>query len=64
MIPQEWTGGIDVNATWNVWDEPQTKTVSTTLSSVTWQRGYSYTYTFTVTPTDLTVNTSKYTEQW
>jgi hypothetical protein len=64
MIPQEWTGGIDVNATWNVWDESQTKTVSTTLSSVTWQRGHSYTYTFTVTPTDLTVNTSKYTEQW
>lgn len=64
MIPQTWSGGIDVNATWNVWDEPQTKTVSTTLSSVTWQRGYSYTYTFTVTPTDLTVNTSKFTEQW
>ncbi len=64
MIPQTWSGGIDVNATWNVWGESQTKTVSTTLSSVTWQRGYSYTYTFTVTPTDLTVNTSKYTEQW
>ena len=64
MIPQEWTGGIDVNATWNVWGESQTKTVSTTLSSITWQRGNSYTYTFTVTPTDLTVNTSKFTEQW
>ena len=64
MIPQTWSGGIDVNATWSVWGESQTKTVSTTLNSVTWQRGYSYTYTFTVTPTDLTVNTSKYTEQW
>jgi len=64
MIPQEWTGGIDVNATWNVWGESQTKTVSTTLSPITWQRGNSYTYTFTVTPTDLTVNTSKFTEQW
>ena len=64
MIPQEWTGGIDVNATWNVWGESQTKTVSTTLSSITWQRGNSYTYTFTVTPTDLIVNTSKFTEQW
>lgn len=64
MIPQEWTGGIDVNATWNVWGESQTKTVSTTLSPITWQRGYSYTYTFNITETDLVVNTSKYTEQW
>lgn len=64
VIPQTWEGVIEVNATWNVWGESQTKTVSTTLSSVTWQRGYSYTYTFTVTPTDLTVNTSKFTEQW
>lgn len=64
VIPQTWAGAIDVNATWNVWGESQTKTVSTTLSSVTWQRGNSYTYTFTITPTDLTVNTSKFTEQW
>ena len=64
MIPQEWSGGIDVNATWNVWGESQTKTVSTTLSPITWLRGNSYTYTFNITETDLVVNTSKYTEQW
>ena len=64
VIPQTWAGTIEVNATWNVWGESQTKTVSTTLGSVTWLRGNSYTYTFTITPTDLVVNTSKYTEQW
>ena len=64
MIPQEWTGGIDVNATWDVWGVTKNHDVSTTLSSITWQAGYSYTYTFTITETDLTVNVAKFTEQW
>ena len=64
MIPQGWTGGIDVNATWDVWGVTKNHDVSTTLSSITWQAGYSYTYTFTITETDLTVNVAKFTEQW
>jgi len=65
MIPQEWEGVIEVNATWNVWGEPKTNTVSKDLEgTINWQRGYSYTYTFNITETDLVVNTSKYTEQW
>ena len=65
MIPQTWEGVIEVNATWNVWGESKTNTVSKDLEgTITWQRGYSYTYTFNITETDLVVNTSKYTEQW
>lgn len=65
VIPQTWEGVIEVNATWNVWGEPKTQTVSTDLTgTITWTAGNSYTYTFTITETDLVVNTSKYTEQW
>ncbi|MBE6248808.1 MAG: fimbrillin family protein [Prevotella sp.] len=65
VIPQTWEGVIEVNATWNVWGESKTNTVSKDLEgTITWQRGYSYTYTFNITETDLVVNTSKYTEQW
>lgn len=63
MIPQSWAGEIEVNATWDVWGELQTRTVSTTVST-TWLAGHSYTYTFTITPTDLKVDTEKFTEQW
>lgn len=63
MIPQSWAGEIEVNATWDVWGELQTRTVSTTVPT-TWVAGHSYTYTFTITPTDLKVDTEKFTEQW
>ena len=65
MIPQDWNGEIEVNASWNDWgDTPVSHTVSTTLPAITWQPGYSYTYTFTISTDDLTVNTTNYTEQW
>ena len=66
MIPQTWSGVIEVNAIWTDWDESVAHTVSVTLPELqrTWVAGTSYTYTFTITETDLIVNTSKYTEQW
>lgn len=65
VIPQLWTGEIEVNASWNDWgDSPVPHTVSTKIPDVTWQPGYSYTYTFNITPEDLTVNTTNFTEQW
>ena len=65
MIPQEWTGEIEVNASWNDWgDTPVPHTVTTTIPAITWAAGTSYTYTFTISPDDLTVNTTNYTEQW
>ena len=63
-IPQNWTGAIEVNASWNDWgDTPVPHTVTATIPT-TWESGYSYTYTFNITPEDLTVNTSNFTEQW
>ena len=65
MVPQTFAGDIVVNATWTDWGEPTAHTVNTTLpSSITWEAGKRYTYTFTITETDLTVDGSKYTEQW
>lgn len=65
VVPQTFAGEIEVNASWNDWgDTPVAHTVSTTITSVTWQAGYSYTYTFTITPEDLTVDVSNFTEQW
>lgn len=65
MIPQEWTGEIEVNASWNDWgDTPVAHTVTTTIQTITWQPGYSYTYTFTISPDDLIVDTTNFTEQW
>lgn len=66
MIPQTWSGVIEVNAIWTDWDESVAHTVSVTLPELqrTWAPGTNYTYTFTITETDLIVNTSKYTEQW
>lgn len=62
VIPQNWTGGIEVNATWTELDI--TQTVSTTIPAITWQAGYSYTYTFTINPNATIVKTDKFTEQW
>ena len=62
VIPQNWTGEIEVNATWTELDI--TQTVSTTIPAITWQAGYSYTYTFTINPNALIVKTDKFTEQW
>ena len=64
MIPQEWTGGIDVNITWDNWGESVTETLSTIVPTVTWQPGYSYTYTFTISKYALIVDVNKFTEQW
>ncbi|MBR6492725.1 MAG: fimbrillin family protein [Paludibacteraceae bacterium] len=65
VIPQEWAGEIEVNASWNDWgDTPVPHQLSTTITAVTWRVGYSYTYTFNITPEDLTVNLTNFTEQW
>lgn len=65
VIPQEFSGEIEVNAGWNDWgDTPVEHTVTATISSITWQPGYSYTYTFNITPEDLVVNLTDFTEQW
>ena len=64
VVPQTFAGEIEVNATWIDWGEEFAHNVSTTISSQTWQAGYSYTYTFTIRETDLRVNVEKYTEQW
>lgn len=65
VIPQTFAGEIEVNASWNDWgDTPVPHTMSTTITSVTWQAGYSYTYTFTISTDDLVVNITNFTEQW
>lgn len=64
MIPQNWTGNIEVEATWVDWGVSLKHTLTKQIDAVTWAPGTSYTYTFTITETDLIVNTSKYTEQW
>ncbi len=64
IVPQTFSGNIEMNATWIDWGEEFAHNVSTTISSQTWEPGYSYTYTFTIRETDLRVNVEKYTEQW
>lgn len=64
MIPQEWEGDIEVEATWTDWGEQLKHALSTKVSTVTWAAGTCYTYTFDITETDLIVNTEKFTEQW
>ena len=65
VIPQNWGGEIEVTASWTVWGERVSHTLSTTLNNTqNWKPGYSYTYTFTITETDLIVNTERFTEQW
>ena len=64
MVPQNWAGDIEVNATWIDWGESIAHTVTASVPT-TWVAGYSYTYTFTISETDLKVEiTDKYTEQW
>lgn len=63
MVPQNWAGDIEVNATWIDWGESIAHNVTTSVPT-TWAPRYSYTYTFTITATDLKVDTSKFTEQW
>lgn len=63
MVPQDWTGAVEVNATWTVWGEEVAHTISTSVPT-DWHSGSIYTYTFTITETNLKVDTSKYTEQW
>ena len=64
MVPQDFAGQIEVNASWNDWgDTPVAHTVTATIPT-TWEAGTSYTYTFNITPEDLTVNTANFTEQW
>lgn len=65
VIPQGWTGQIEVNASWKDWgDDLVPHTVSTTIPAITWEAGKSYTYTFNISPDDLVVNVTNYTEQW
>lgn len=64
MIPQTWSGAIEVEATWDDWGVSLKHTLSTTLPPITWAAGTSYTYTFTISETELIVNGTKYTEQW
>lgn len=64
MIPQNWTGNIEVEATWDDWGVSLKHTISTKIDAVDWAPGTCYTYTFTITETDLIVNSAKYTEQW
>lgn len=63
MIPQEWTGEIEVSATWTEWGETINSTVTATVPT-DWQPGYSYNYVFTISSEDLKVDTEKFTEQW
>lgn len=63
MIPQEWTGEIEVSATWKEWGETVTETVTATVPTA-WLAGYSYDYVFTISKYDLTVDVEKFTEQW
>ena len=65
VIPQEWNGEIEVNASWNDWgDTPVAHTVTATIPAITWEAGKSYTYTFSISTDDLVVNITNFTEQW
>ena len=64
MIPQNWTGEIEVNANCLYWGEKKNYPSLTTTVPTNWQPGYSYTYTFNISPDDLIVNVAKFTEQW
>ena len=64
MIPQNWTGEIEVNANCLYWGKKKNYPSLTTTVPTNWQPGYSYTYTFNISPDDLIVNVAKFTEQW
>ena len=63
VLPQTFTGDIEVVAKWTDWGEDINHTVTATVP-MTWQPGYTYTYTFNIINGDLVVNSEKYTEQW
>ena len=63
VIPQDWTGAIEVSATWKEWGEDVSETLTATVPTA-WLAGYSYDYVFTISKYDLTVDVSKFTEQW
>lgn len=63
MIPQNWAGAIEIQATWTDWGEPFLHHLYSTVPT-NWAAGYSYSYTFTITQFDLRVDTVKFTEQW
>jgi hypothetical protein len=64
VIPQEFGGEIEVNASWTEWGEAKDNQTLTATVPTTWQPGYSYTYTFTITEFDLKVDIARFTEQW
>jgi hypothetical protein len=64
VIPQNWTGEIEVNASWTEWGEAKDNQTLTATVPTNWQPGYSYTYTFTITEFDLKVDIARFTEQW
>ena len=65
VIPQDWTGEIEVSATWTEWGVTQsTHTLTASVGATTWQPGYSYDYVFTISSADLKVDTNRFTEQW
>ena len=65
VIPQEWTGEIEVSATWTEWGVTQSAhTLTASVGATTWQPGCSYDYVFTISSEDLKVDTARFTEQW
>ena len=63
VVPQNWTGDIEVDISWNNWGETEDATLTATIPT-NWEAGHSYTYTFNVSKYALTVNIEKFTEQW
>jgi len=63
VIPQDWTGAIEVSATWKEWGEDVSETLTASVPTA-WLAGYSYDYVFTISKYDLTVDVEKFTEQW
>jgi hypothetical protein len=63
MIPQSWTGQIEVRIIWNDWGVQKEETL-TASAPTTWKIGYSYTYSFTISKSALIVNVARFTEQW
>lgn len=63
MIPQSWTGQIEVRIIWDDWGVQKEETL-TASAPTTWKIGYSYTYSFTISKSALIVNVARFTEQW
>lgn len=65
MIPQDWTGVIEVDADCLYWGDMVNYPSLTTTVPTDWEPGHSYTYTFNISPDDLKVETKNtFTEQW